>query len=35
MQISISDLGKKYGREKQAEEVVTKLDKKSLAFEKK
>ena len=35
MQNSISDLGKKYGREKQAEEVVTKLDKKSLAFEKK
>ncbi|PDY80527.1 heme ABC transporter substrate-binding protein IsdE [Bacillus cereus] len=28
MQNSISDLGKKYGREKQAEEVVTKLDKK-------
>ncbi|WP_142951879.1 heme ABC transporter substrate-binding protein IsdE [Bacillus cereus] len=28
MQSSISDLGKKYGREKQAEAVVTKLDKK-------
>ena len=32
MQNSINDLGKKYGREKQAEEVVTKLNKKSLAF---
>ncbi len=28
MQSSISDLGKKYGREKQAEAVVTNLDKK-------
>ncbi len=28
MQSSISHLGKKYGREKQAEAVVTKLDKK-------
>ena len=35
MQSSISDLGKKYGREKQAEAVVTKLDKRLLAFKKK
>ena len=28
MQNSISNLGKQYGREKQAEAVVTKLDKK-------
>ena len=27
MQNSISDLGKKYGREKQAEAVITKLEK--------
>ena len=32
MQNSISDLGKKYGREKQAEAVITKLDKRLLAF---
>lgn len=35
MQNSISDLGKKYGREKQAEEVVTKLDKKVASIQKK
>ena len=35
MQNAISNLGKQYGREKQAEAVVTKLDKKSLVFEKK
>ncbi|TPV43725.1 heme ABC transporter substrate-binding protein IsdE [Bacillus dicomae] len=34
MQSSISDLGKKYGREKQAEEVVTKLDKKVASIRK-
>ncbi|QDQ08052.1 heme ABC transporter substrate-binding protein IsdE [Bacillus sp. BD59S] len=34
MQNSISDLGKKYGREKQAEEVVTKLDKKVASIQK-
>ncbi|MBR9744440.1 heme ABC transporter substrate-binding protein IsdE [Bacillus cereus] len=34
MQNSISDLGKKYGREKQAEEVVTKLDKKVTSIQK-
>ncbi|PFM99411.1 heme ABC transporter substrate-binding protein IsdE [Bacillus cereus] len=34
MQNSISDLGKKYGREKQAEEVVTKLDKKVASIRK-
>lgn len=34
MQKSISDLGKKYGREKQAEEVVTKLDKKVASIRK-
>lgn len=34
MQSSISDLGKKYGREKQAEAVVTKLDKKVASIQK-
>ncbi|PED95234.1 heme ABC transporter substrate-binding protein IsdE [Bacillus toyonensis] len=34
MQNSISDLGKKYGREKQAEEVVTKLHKKVASIQK-
>ncbi|EJR68076.1 heme ABC transporter, heme-binding protein isdE [Bacillus cereus VD115] len=34
MQNSISDLGKKYGSEKQAEEVVTKLDKKVASIQK-
>ncbi|PEX94441.1 heme ABC transporter substrate-binding protein IsdE [Bacillus cereus] len=34
MKNSISDLGKKYGREKQAEEVVTKLDKKITSIQK-
>lgn len=34
MQNSIRDLGKKYGREKQAEEVVTKLDKKVASIRK-
>ncbi|PES89528.1 heme ABC transporter substrate-binding protein IsdE [Bacillus anthracis] len=34
MQNSISNLGKKYGREKQAEEVVTKLDKKVTSIQK-
>ncbi|PEO68070.1 heme ABC transporter substrate-binding protein IsdE [Bacillus toyonensis] len=34
MQNSISNLGKKYGREKQAEEVVTKLDKKVASIQK-
>ncbi|HFJ9425191.1 heme ABC transporter substrate-binding protein IsdE [Bacillus cereus] len=34
MQGSISDLGKKYGREKQAEAVVTKLDKKVASIQK-
>ncbi|HEE9030127.1 heme ABC transporter substrate-binding protein IsdE [Bacillus sp. R-CC1] len=34
MQSSISDLGKKYGREKQAEAVVTKLDKKVTSIQK-
>ncbi|ALQ71108.1 heme ABC transporter substrate-binding protein IsdE [Bacillus thuringiensis] len=34
MQNSISDLGKKYGREKQAEEVVTKVDKKVASIRK-
>ncbi|MBJ8102112.1 heme ABC transporter substrate-binding protein IsdE [Bacillus toyonensis] len=34
MQNSISDLGKKYGREKQAKEVVTKLDKKVASIQK-
>ncbi|AMR04682.1 MULTISPECIES: heme ABC transporter substrate-binding protein IsdE [Bacillus] len=34
MQSSISDLGKKYGREKQAEAVVTKLDKKVSSIQK-
>lgn len=34
MQNSINDLGKKYGREKQAEEVVTKLDKKIASIQK-
>ncbi len=34
MQNSISDLGKKYGREKQAEAVVTKLDKKVASIRK-
>lgn len=34
MQSSISDLGKKYGREKQAEAVVTKLDKKIASIQK-
>lgn len=34
MQNSISDLGKKYRREKQAEEVVTKLDKKVASIRK-
>ncbi|EJS72867.1 heme ABC transporter substrate-binding protein IsdE [Bacillus cereus] len=34
MKNSISDLGKKYGREKQAEEVVTKLDKKVTSIQK-
>ncbi|MED3035117.1 heme ABC transporter substrate-binding protein IsdE [Bacillus tropicus] len=34
MQNSISDLGKRYGREKQAEEVVTKLDKKVASIRK-
>ncbi|MBJ8046085.1 heme ABC transporter substrate-binding protein IsdE [Bacillus cereus group sp. N18] len=34
MQNSISDLGKKYGREKQVEEVVTKLDKKVASIQK-
>lgn len=35
MQNSISNLGKQYGREKQAEAVVTKLDKRLLVFKKK
>ncbi|MBR9665040.1 heme ABC transporter substrate-binding protein IsdE [Bacillus cereus] len=34
MQSSISDLGEKYGREKQAEAVVTKLDKKVASIQK-
>ncbi|MDA1600985.1 heme ABC transporter substrate-binding protein IsdE [Bacillus cereus] len=34
MQNSINDLGKKYGREKQAEAVVTKLDKKVASIQK-
>ncbi len=34
MQSSISHLGKKYGREKQAEAVVTKLDKKVASIQK-
>ncbi|PET59972.1 heme ABC transporter substrate-binding protein IsdE [Bacillus cereus] len=34
MQSSISDLGKKYGSEKQAEAVVTKLDKKVASIQK-
>lgn len=34
MQNSISDLGKKYGREKQAEAVITKLDKKVASIQK-
>lgn len=34
MQSSISNLGKKYGREKQAEAVVTKLDKKVASIQK-
>ena len=34
MQNSINDLGKKYGREKQAEEVVTKLNKKVASIQK-
>ena len=34
MQSSISDLGEKYGREKQAETVVTKLDKKVASIQK-
>ncbi|CDN38104.1 heme ABC transporter substrate-binding protein IsdE [Bacillus thuringiensis] len=34
MQSSISDLGKKHGREKQAEAVVTKLDKKVTSIQK-
>ncbi|HEF1898452.1 heme ABC transporter substrate-binding protein IsdE [Bacillus cereus group sp. MYBK108-2] len=34
MQSSISDLGKKYGREKQAEAVVTQLDKKVASIQK-
>ena len=34
MQNSISDLGKKYGREKQAEAVVTKLDNKVAEIQK-
>lgn len=34
MQSSISDLGKKYGRKKQAEAVVTKLDKKVASIQK-
>lgn len=34
MQNSISDLGKKYGSEKQAEEVVTRLDKKVASIQK-
>ncbi|MBS9801835.1 heme ABC transporter substrate-binding protein IsdE [Bacillus toyonensis] len=34
MQSSINDLGKKYGREKQAEVVVTKLDKKVASIQK-
>lgn len=34
MQNSISDLGKQYGREKQAEAVVTKLDKKVASIQK-
>ncbi|MDA1761420.1 heme ABC transporter substrate-binding protein IsdE [Bacillus cereus] len=34
MQSSINDLGKKYGREKQAEAVVTKLDKKVASIQK-
>ncbi|MDF4275777.1 ABC transporter substrate-binding protein, partial [Vibrio parahaemolyticus] len=34
MQNAISNLGKKYGREKQAEAVVTKLDKKVASIQK-
>ena len=34
MQNSISNLGKQYGREKQAEAVVTKLDKKVASIQK-
>ncbi|CUB10400.1 High-affinity heme uptake system protein IsdE precursor [Bacillus cereus] len=34
MQSAISDLGKKYGREKQAEAVVTKLDQKVASIQK-